>query len=535
MSTFTNLPTGSTSGDAELQDIRVKVDGKSASSAGAAVREQITSVMNQMVMLSNDCTSNFADTRNSVGHINLFDKSKAVIGKIVYNESNGQPSILHTDYFYSDFIKVTPFEEYRFYSGGWFISYYSSNSFDSYLGEYITVGNETFIPPLNAKYVVLSANTSMLDYIYFYHKVTNDQMIKIYNKIIYNESSTDFDLNEIKENSIYRIQEIDSNKISNLPKDFPYNGAIWCLITIRNYTDVYAPVYQQMLFEVSSSIIYYRHTFNDAWSDWTKNVYFPSNKSIIECGPDKEYTTLRSAISAGCINKNTTVIVYPGTYDLTEEFSDVISSNNGTGNILTNGIYVKFLAGSYVKAIFDNSSRWIYDNFEPFKAVGDFTLDGLNIEAANCRYCVHDEHNGQGTYHNKYINCIMKYTNNHTDVNYMQCIGGGLGEHGYIEIIGGKYTSVSTATRDGLTLDDLNQPITYHNGNNVNADSKIFISNVVLTGKGYFRFGDYGPSTIKSQVNINNCKMGANIVHRFENNEFSVTNFEITEFNNTIN
>lgn len=66
MDTFTNLPNGSTSGDAELQDIRVAFDGTVYPTAGDAVRQQIENICETTENLFYKTGATRSETRNGV-------------------------------------------------------------------------------------------------------------------------------------------------------------------------------------------------------------------------------------------------------------------------------------------------------------------------------------------------------------------------------------------------------------------------------------------------------------------------------------
>ena len=275
-------------------------------------------------------------------------------------------------------------------------------------------------------------------------------------------------------------------------------------------------------------------------TDQNENLFAISfendENKVIECGPGKVYETLKDAIAKGC-ELGCKVVVYPGTYDLKSEFPNVQQNHDAVGIELKNNVHVIFMPGSYVKALFDTTDDWIYHNFQPFYSEGDFILEGLNIEASNTRYCVHDEHAGSGNQHHVYKNCFMKYTNNYPNPNYVQCIGGGLGEHGYIEIEGGTYES---QTDYGLSYNEANTPetaqqvISYHNGYSDKCDSVVVVKDVYAKDKGYFRFSAYGNSQIKSKVMISGCSTGRETFRRPEGGSSPYENFEVLEFNNEI-
>lgn len=75
MDTFTSLPSGSTSGDAELMDIRVGADGKTYDSAGSAVRNQFSKLTSDLENI----------TENIVLNEETFD---SIESGIVYNSTN---------------------------------------------------------------------------------------------------------------------------------------------------------------------------------------------------------------------------------------------------------------------------------------------------------------------------------------------------------------------------------------------------------------------------------------------------------------
>ena len=260
-------------------------------------------------------------------------------------------------------------------------------------------------------------------------------------------------------------------------------------------------------------------------------------------GAGQTYTTLRSAIEAAVLRKNSKVIVHPGTYDMLTEFATELaqpSITQYTGNALYNGVHVIGMAGAVITALFtgnESNISQIYNMFSPFFAVSnhdnnDFTLENIVIRANNCRYCVHDDPYGAGTYIHKYINCDMVFYNAMNPATYVQCIGGGLGEHSVIVIEGGRYRTNTTVALNGRTLTESEIPITYHNSNNSNAQSWIYINGVELQNNGHFEFYPYGLSVLDTYVIISNCRTAYNAIKTPVDGN-SNDNMVVTEYNTT--
>ena len=319
---------------------------------------------------------------------------------------------------------------------------------------------------------------------------------------------------------------------ASVPQGYPQidyaGGAI--IITIRQNNDTLQNFDRQYV--INSEYFCERAYWTGGWQEWSITQLNAVGRTIT-CGVGKDFSRLRDAVGEAINSPNNTVIVYPGVYDLAEEFSEEIANHSGSGIALRNNIHLYFMPGAYVKCLIDVSNDWAESHFEPFwvnSTLGsDFTIENMNIVAKNCRYCVHDEHYGKQSYHHRYINCQMDMTSEHETPHYVQCIGGGLGEHGYIEIIGGVYSSHATHGGDSSQIG-----ISYHNGDNVNADSKIVIKDVYLKDKGYIRFGAYGPSEKASKALVCGCSFGQPIANIQEISGGSATLFDLLEWNNEL-
>ena len=244
----------------------------------------------------------------------------------------------------------------------------------------------------------------------------------------------------------------------------------------------------------------------------------PSDEHIVKVGIGEDFQTLKEGIEYATRFNGSIVKVKRGIYDLVEEFGDELETSKGL--VLKNNVHVIFEVGSKVLFNYKGDLQNVHVNFSPFNSGAyGFIIENLDLEASNCRYCIHDERgNSNDFYHNVYKNCRMKLDNaNNPDWKNPQCIGTGVA-NGVIEIENCRF----------------NNWITFHNNNGTSTNSK---SNVYIKDcyfeRGSIIVGSYGNSTEISNFYISGNSLGGNIKNQ-DTESTALVNIELHAWNNEI-
>ena len=249
-----------------------------------------------------------------------------------------------------------------------------------------------------------------------------------------------------------------------------------------------------------------------------------------------DYIRLINAIEEAEKFMDSKVYIGAGTWDLIEELGpEYVESCSSTqrGIYLKNRVHLIGSSESLVTCHYtgDNSSTKTWLSAFNSGEYG-FTLENLRIESSNCRYTMHDERDTSiDSYHNKYINCIMKH-NNESGGN-RQVIGGGLGKNGHIVIHGCIFESVTA---------DNNSAVSYHNTWYKGGTGKSFIDiqGNIVKGTGTFRFSWFGDSVEMTQIICANNSVGSDIQFVQETAETNlgvsvdIVNMELHKWNNEV-
>ena len=152
--TITSLPEGSTTADAELKDIRVKADGTTATSAGNAVREQVSELKSDLVnLIGSEVTYNLDWILNEYVQKDGVFASYSGWKRTDYTEIPSGETELFFD------VEITYNQEYNCF-------YDENNTLITAFS--ITTSKKVSIPQ-NAKYFVLSCPKSLNNDVYGSH------------------------------------------------------------------------------------------------------------------------------------------------------------------------------------------------------------------------------------------------------------------------------------------------------------------------------------------------------------------------------
>lgn len=583
MDTFASLPAGSTSGNAELLDIRVAANGAGYPSAGDAVRGQYKTL-----------DAKYADVAAQIEEVNILpanklsDANQRYNSGITYtiNNDTGAVSAVGTAV-YDAWIHLYPAGDFDVAAGGLFKleGCPAGGSAATYFLRLETANNVTLIDDFGeGAYIDLPANqnvrvifmvktgvTVSLAFTPVLRKIAGpgtatQEALEMFRQSAYiqrwNNAARQTDKYytlgangsiNINTSSGYRI-----NKFYAPAGDLYYNWLSGAFTIICDLVTGTAATLQngfnksQYLHGSSISLPHPALIFatsNDETQPLVTNspvfpasyvygYYAAARHVIVDPSGNGDFMTLKAGIEYAMQFDNAVVDVKAGTYDLISEFGAAYFANMNSGSSelsgisIGRGITINFSPASKVICHYTGSNQYVKTKFSPFNMApgsAGFTLNGLTLECSNVRYAIHDECNGHAAlYHNRYVDCrISKDNSNNINWPNLLVIGGGLGLNGHIDIVRCYFNSAYIAPQS------TGKSVNYHNAAGANAKSSLYIDSSYFDGLYTCGVSYYGASTEMTTMQVSNCSLPAD---PYVNAEGSATleNVRLLTFNNEI-
>ena len=544
MDTFTSLSAGSTTGDAELQDIRVGANGVTYNNAGDAVRGQYSQLKEDLVDLTtNDITGSYTwkqgsfvgDYASTNGHYTNDDKRYLINSDFITNpydiyiDSNVDSNVLYNVYLLNSdgvtrlhnhqSLLYANYDIYQNQNESYIIPRNTYYRIELYFKDKHTFQDseiQTLLNSINIKSnLVFGINNNAMNLIRlssenfnksFQWKIgsfdarstasnglyTNDdkRFITMYtfyklpfDIIIYNNK-----------NSIYSLYELTKSGEKEFFENKTINGLNQRIMQTGVNT-VKANTY----FRLDVSYKDYRNVDNmndllnmiHITSDLYYNANIKENMRIIKTVGSRncDFTSLITAIKYAVSKGNVTLELSNETFDISNEV-DYVSDREGIK--IGNGLILKGKANTEIICNYTGNVGTIQKDFSIFSAMpSDYTLENVTLKATNIRYCVHDECSGTTTpYEHKYINCNMYHDSSNAQWRTSQCIGGGFGTNATCIVDSCIFESVpqyESRTTDigGPYLDELRADGFSWHSNNSNLDTcnKLIATNNYVKGE----------------------------------------------------
>lgn len=306
MDTFTSLPEGSTTGDAELQDIRVGYNGHVYPNAGEAVREQISELHGYENVMA-DTVINSENYQTLLPDLNSAPINRVLNIVDVIKEINNIPENLNED-------SATLFT----LNGD---SLRQENDNKSFTFQYLVTSKYT--------YFRTNFNNAFSEWCI----IPNTNNNNIIRSNIYTIESGNYinklsDMNNVEVNTIYSILDV-LQSITNIPENISATSGV--LLTFAGNNSINKSFQTQFLITNDSNMtMYLRSCWRGNWQAWTKNIN-SGDKPILPYGINVSSTNYNNIITD--FNDAEPNIIY----DFLESL-DLINNapvSSGSGTLLT--------------------------------------------------------------------------------------------------------------------------------------------------------------------------------------------------------